>query len=121
MAGFEFLYRDNVGTDVPPVALFGQIGSLYPTTVAFGEVDPTIGQLWLQQIVDKKVGFRIGKYNPVPAYDFFPMKNFRTDFVDGVVSQNWIVANLTLLRGSSGSEVRRVFDAAQLRPRTFCS
>jgi hypothetical protein len=29
-----------------------------------------------------------------------------------VVSQNWIVANFTLLRGSSGSEVRRVFDAA---------
>ena len=91
MAGFEFLYRDNVGTDVPPVALFGQIGSLYPTTVAFGEVDPTIGQLWLQQIVDKKVGFRIGKYNPVPAYDFFPMKNFRTDFVDGIHAANVII------------------------------
>ncbi len=30
-----------------------------------------------------------------------------------VVSQNWIVANLTPLRGSSGSKVRRVFDAAR--------
>jgi hypothetical protein len=30
-----------------------------------------------------------------------------------VVSQNWIVANLTLLCGSSGSEVRRVVDAAR--------
>ena len=30
-----------------------------------------------------------------------------------VVSQNWIVASLTLLRGSSGSEVRRVFHAAR--------
>ncbi len=30
-----------------------------------------------------------------------------------VMSQNWIVANLTLLRGSSGSEVRRVLDAAR--------
>ncbi len=30
-----------------------------------------------------------------------------------VVSQNWIVANLTLLRGSSSSEVRQVFDAAR--------
>ena len=28
-------------------------------------------------------------------------------------SQNWIVANLTLLRGSSSSEVRRVFDAVR--------
>ena len=32
---------------------------------------------------------------------------------EGVVSRNWIVADLTLLRGSSGSEVRRVFDAAR--------
>ena len=32
---------------------------------------------------------------------------------DGVVSQNWSVADLTLLRGSSGSVVRRVFDAAR--------
>ncbi len=32
--------------------------------------------------------------------------------VGPVMSQNWIVANLTLLRGSSGSEVRRVVDAA---------
>ena len=34
-------------------------------------------------------------------------------YLNGVVSQNWIVANLTRLRGSSDSEVRRVFDAAQ--------
>ncbi len=31
----------------------------------------------------------------------------------GAPDQNWIVANLTLLRGSSGSEVRRAFDAAR--------
>ncbi len=30
----------------------------------------------------------------------------RPSDLDPVVSQNWIVANLTLLRGSSGSEVR---------------
>ncbi len=30
-----------------------------------------------------------------------------------VLSQNWIVAKLTLLRGSSSSKVRRVFHAAQ--------
>ena len=33
--------------------------------------------------------------------------------LERVVSQNWIVSNLTLPRGSSGSEVRRVFDAAR--------
>ena len=59
--------------------------------MAFEEVDPTIGQLWFQQIFKKKFGFRIGKYNPVPAYDFFPMKNFRTDFVDGIHAANVII------------------------------
>ena len=37
----------------------------------------------------------------------------RDGWIGMVQSQNWIVANLTLLRGSSGSEVRRVFDAAR--------
>jgi hypothetical protein len=91
MAGFEFLYRERVGADVLPVALFGQVGSLYPSAVAFEDVDPTIGQLWFRQIIDKKVGFVAGKYNPVPAYDFFPMKNFRTDFVDGIHAANVII------------------------------
>ncbi len=91
MGGFEFLYRDDAGTDIPPAALFTQAGSLYPSTVAFGEVDPTIGQLWIQQIFKNKIGFRIGKYNPVPSYDFFPMKNFRTDFVDGIHAANVII------------------------------
>jgi porin len=91
MLGFEFLYRDKVGTDIPPVALFTQAGSLYPTTVAFGEIDASVGQLWLQQIINNQFGMRIGKYNPVPAYDFFPMKNFRTDFVDGIHAANVII------------------------------
>ena len=33
-AGFEFLYRDFT-SDIPPVALFTQAGTLYPSTVAF--------------------------------------------------------------------------------------
>jgi hypothetical protein len=91
MLGFEFLYRDKLGTDIPPVALFTQAGSLYPTTVAFEELDASVGQLWFQQIIKNQFGFRIGKYNPVPAYDFFPMKNFRTDFVDGIHAANVII------------------------------
>jgi len=90
-AGFEFLYRDKAGTDIPPVALFTQTGGLYPSTVAFGEVDPTLGQLWLQQIYKKKVGVRVGKYFPISAYDFFPLKNFRTDFLDGIHGANLVI------------------------------
>lgn len=33
----------------------------------------------------------MGKYNPVSAYDFFPMGNFRTDFVDGVHGANLVI------------------------------
>jgi porin len=91
MAGFEVLWRDRMGTDIPPVALFTQAGSLYPTTVAFGELGPSVGQLWLQQIFEKKFGFRVGKFFPISAYDFFPLKNFRTDFVDGIHAANLVI------------------------------
>jgi porin len=91
MLGFEFLYRDKAGSDIPPVALFTQTGALYPSTVAFGEVDPTIGQLWIQQIFRNLIGFRVGKYFPLSAYDFFPLKNFRTDFVDGINVANLVI------------------------------
>jgi porin len=91
MAGFEFLYRTKAGTDIYPTELAREAGTLYPTTVAFSDVDPTIGQLYLRQIFKKKIGFLIGKYFPVSAYDFFPMKNFRTDFVDGIHAANVII------------------------------
>ncbi len=88
MAGFEFLYRDTMGTDLPPAALFTQTGALYPSAVAFAEVDPTIGQLWIQQKFGNRFGFRIGKHFPVSSYDFFPLKNFRTDFIDPIHAAN---------------------------------
>jgi porin len=91
MAGFEFLYRDKAGTDIPPVALSGQIGSLYKTSVSFGEDGPTVGQLWIQQIFRNRFGFRVGRYNPVSSYDFFPLKNFRMDFVDDIHAANVVV------------------------------
>jgi porin len=91
MAGFEVIYRDRMGTDIPPVALFTQISSLYPTTVAFGDLGPTVGQLWIQQKFDNRWGFQVGKLFPIAAYDFFPLKNFRTDFVDGIHAANLVI------------------------------
>jgi porin len=88
MMGFEFLYRDKMGTDIPPVALFTQTGALYPTTVAFGELGPVIGPLWLQKKFNDRFGFQVGKLFPVSAYDFFPLKNFRTDFLDPIHAAN---------------------------------
>lgn len=89
--GFEYLYRDRAGTDIPPVALFGQAGSLYPTSVAFAEIGPTLGQLWVKQKMGSQLEVRVGKFFPVATYDFFPLKNFRTDFVDGIHAANLVI------------------------------
>jgi len=82
MFGFEFLRRDTLGTDIPPVVLFSQFGSLYSTAAPFGETDPSVGEFWIQQKFRNIFGFRLGKIFPITAYDFFPFKNFRTDFTD---------------------------------------
>lgn len=91
MLGFEFLARDKMGTELPPVALFTQTGALYPTTVAFGELDPVVGQLWIQQKFDDRFGFQVGRLFPISAYDFFPLKNFRTDFLDPIHAANIVI------------------------------
>ena len=80
--GFQAFWRDTLGTELPPLTLFTQIGSLYSGGVAYGETDPSLGQLWLQHIFKRTFGFRAGKLFPITAYDFFPFKNFRTDFID---------------------------------------
>ncbi len=80
--GFAALYRDDLGTEFPPLTLFTQIGSLYSGGVAYGETDPAISEFWIQQEYENVLRFRAGKIFPISAYDFFPFKNFRLDFVD---------------------------------------
>jgi porin len=82
MLGFEFLKRNTIGTELSPQTLFTQFGSLYSTAAPFGETDASIGELWIQQKFRNVFGFRVGRIFPITAYDFFPFKNFRTDFVD---------------------------------------
>ena len=64
-----------------------------------------------QKKVQEAFGSRFQPEHPVA--DGLRERIDLVDLRDGVVSQNWIVANLTLLPGSNGSEVRRVFDAAR--------
>ena len=80
--GFNAFWRDKLWTDVSPQFLFTQGGTLYSNAAPYGEEDPVIGELWIQQKFRNRYGFRVGKIFPVTAYDFFPFKNFRTDFVD---------------------------------------
>jgi porin len=82
MLGFDFLRRGTLGTELSPQTLFTQFGSLYSTAAPFGETDSSIGELWIQQKFSNVFGFRMGQVFPITAYDFFPFKNFRTDFVD---------------------------------------
>ncbi len=80
--GFDFFWRDKFGSGIPPQTLFTQFGSLYSNAAPYGEEDPVIGELWIQQKFRNVFGFRVGQIFPITAYDFFPFKNFRTDFVD---------------------------------------
>jgi porin len=80
--GFSFFKRDTFGTELAPQTLFTQFGSLYSTAAPYGVNDPVVGELWLQKKYNNVFGYRIGKIFPITAYDFFPFKNFRTDFVD---------------------------------------
>ncbi len=82
MLGFDVFRRDTLGTDIPPQRLFTEYGALYSGAAPYGEEDLVIGELWLQQKFRNRFGYRIGKIFPITAYDFFPFKNFRTDFVD---------------------------------------
>jgi len=82
MLGFDVLRRDTLGTELSPKFLFTQYGSLYSGAAPFGEEDLAIGELYIQKKFKNKFGFRIGQIFPITAYDFFPFKNFRTDFTD---------------------------------------
>jgi porin len=81
--GFQFFRRDDaLGTEIPPQRLFTQYGALYSGAAPYGEEDLVVGEFWIQQKFRNVFGFRMGKIFPVTAYDFFPFKNFRTDFID---------------------------------------
>ncbi len=82
MLGFDFFWRDTLGTEITPQTLFTQFGSLYSNAAPYGENDLVIGEFWIQKKFRNVFGFRAGKIFPITAYDFFPFKNFRTDFVD---------------------------------------
>ncbi len=83
LLGFRFTYRTTLGTEFPPGTLFTQIGSLWPTGTGFGENAFSVAELWLQQDFQSgKYSLRAGKVFPFTAYNFFPLRNFRVDFVD---------------------------------------
>jgi len=45
MLGFDFFWRDNYGSKIPPQTLFTQYGALYSGAAPYGENDPAIKKL----------------------------------------------------------------------------
>lgn len=80
--GFQFLRRDDLGTDLTPQVLFTQYGGLYSSGAPYGEREFSVAQFYWQQRFGDNFGFQIGRIFPISNYDFFPLKNFRTDFLD---------------------------------------
>ena len=81
MLGFDFFWRDTLGTEIPPQALFTQFGSLSSTAAPYGENDPSVGELWIQDkredvgvddgwgIADSVVQ-RFGRFTPFVRYGY---------------------------------------------------
>ncbi len=88
---FEAYTLNKLGADIPPIQLGANIGSLWPTAVALDDLGFTIGQVWVQKKFNAKTGFRFGRIFAISAYDYFPLKNWRTDFVDGINSANLVI------------------------------
>lgn len=80
--GFQFVNRGDLGTVMLPQTLFTQYGGLYSSAAPYGVVDVSIAQLYLQQRFGENFGYQFGRIFPISNYDFFPLKNFRTDFLD---------------------------------------
>ncbi len=79
--------RHRLGTAVPPHSLDREIGSVWPTGTGYSEFDPTVVELWLKQkLGGDALEVHAGNVFPLSQYDFFPLDNFRTDFVDALVS-----------------------------------
>jgi len=80
---FKAEARHRFGTAVAPQNLSREIGSVWPTGTGYREFDPSVVELWLKQrLGGESIEAHVGKIFPLTQYDFSPLDNFRTDFVD---------------------------------------
>jgi len=67
---FAAEYRGDMGTDIAPGALGGQIGSLWGTTNGFGEQPLCLKEVyWQQHLGGDKLIVRVGKLDPENYYN----------------------------------------------------
>ena len=79
--------RHGLGLPVLPARLNREIGSRWSVGTGYGEFDLSIVEFWLKQnLAGDAVEIHVGKMFPLTQYDYFPLDNFRTDFLDGAFS-----------------------------------
>ena len=79
---FDLDWRDTIGDNANPV-LFGpaNVGSLWPTDIAFFEWDLSLAAIYWDQWLEMGVfNLRTGKQLAANTYDFFRFKDARTSF-----------------------------------------
>jgi len=87
--GFSIESRHKLGTLIPPQNLFLDAGAYWPTATAFNEFDLSVLELYYEQyFADGAAGFRVGKMNAFPIYDYMSLKNPKTDFLNAAFNLN---------------------------------
>ena len=90
---FEVENRHRIASEIPPVNLFLDAGSFWPTSPAYSEFDFSLISLYYEQYVaNGRIGFRVGKTLPFAIYDFFSLKNPKKDFSDATLNLNPAIA-----------------------------
>ncbi len=70
-------------TKVAPQSLGSEIGSLWPTTIAFNEFNMSLVELyWEQHLIKDRLVFRVGKSIPFAVHDYFKLKSPTSGFSD---------------------------------------
>jgi porin len=87
--GFSVESRHKLGTVIPPQNLFLDAGAYWPTATAFNEFDLSVLELYYEQyFAGGAAGFRVGKMNAFPIYDYMSLKNPKTDFLNAAFNLN---------------------------------
>lgn len=88
---------------VAPQSLGSEIGSLWPTTIGYNEVDLSFVELyWNQILVKDRLAFAFGKAIPFAAHDYFAYKSPFTGFNNATFTLNPTISYVAAGLGAGG-------------------
>jgi porin len=98
--------RHSYGGDVTPTSLSGEIGTLAPTAVSYGDNGTALTVVyWDKVFKDGGAGVWFGKIDPTELTDVLGYANQRTTFANGAVLSNMSVASPQPALGVAGGAV----------------